>query len=132
MEEAVTQLLLADARVRFLISDRLHWGRLPQGRTDKAFAILQVATGLPDYVNSGPSGLEQTRLQVDGYALTAVGARDIAAAIIGVLEAFKGTVAGVLMQGGFIVRKGDSQPDGAGGSTQLYRRSTDIILWHSR
>lgn len=132
MEEALTSLLLADARVRYLIGDRLHWGRLPQGVAARPYGILQVISGLPDYVNSGASGLEQSRIQVDGYADTALLARDVAAAITHVLEVFKGTVGGVQLQGGFISGRRDFQVDAAGGSARLYRRSTDILIWHSR
>ncbi|MBP1842008.1 hypothetical protein J2046_000252 [Rhizobium petrolearium] len=128
MEEAVTALLTADARVRYLMGDRIHWGRLPQNAQAGPYVILQVISSPNDYTNSGRSGLKRARLQVDGYADRFLTARDCADAITDVLEKFRGTLSGVTFQGGFIADTRDFQPDGAAGK-QLYRRSTDIFLW---
>ncbi|TDK35200.1 DUF3168 domain-containing protein [Rhizobium deserti] len=130
MEEAITALLLADARVRHLISDRIHWGRLPQGASSTAYGILQVVSSQPDITNSGRSGLERVRLQVDGYAKSALLARNIADAITSVIEGARGERSGIMFKGGFIEDRRDFQPDGAAGN-QLYRRSTDIFVWYS-
>ena len=131
MEEAITALLLADPRVRFLLSDRLHWGRLPQSATGSPYVILNVISGLPDYTNSGPSGLESSRMQIDGYATSPLVARDCAQAIVRVLELYRGPVGGVQLQGGFVAGKRDFQPENPSGTAPLYRRSVDFILWHS-
>lgn len=131
MEEAVTALLLADARVRYLMSDRVHWGRLPQGVSGRPYVILQVISGIPDNTNSGESGLEVSRLQVDGYGDSALTARDAAQAVTDVLRAFKGTVLGIRIQGGFVLNKRDFQTDAVAGSQKLFRRSIDIQIWHS-
>lgn len=131
MEEAITALLLADARVRFLLSNRLHWGRLPQSASGNPYAILNLISGLPDTTNSGPSGLESSRVQIDGYASSLLVARDCAQALVRVLELHRGTVSGVQLQGGFVVGKRDFQPDSPAGNGTLFRRSVDFILWHS-
>lgn len=131
MEEAVTALLLADARVRYLVGNRIHWGRLPQSASTGAYAVLNLVSGLPDYVSSGRSGLEQSRLQVDGYAPSVALARDCTAAIVRVLEAFRGTVAGVQFQGARVAGARDFQPEGPSGKDALFRRSVDLLLWHS-
>lgn len=131
MEEAITALLLADARVRLLLSTRLHWGRLPQSATGSPYAILNVISGLPDYTNSGRSGLEQSRVQIDGYGSSPLVARDCTQAIVRVLELHRKTVNGVMLQGGFVAGQRDFQPESPSGTAPLYRRSVDFILWHS-
>lgn len=131
MEEAVTALLLADARVRSLMGSRIHWGRLPQSAGTGAYAVLNLISGLPDYVSSGRSGLTQSRLQIDGYAPSVMLARDCTAAVVSVLEAYRGTVSGVQIQGARVAGARDFQPDGPPGKDTLYRRSVDLILWHS-
>ncbi|RYC10072.1 tail completion protein gp17 [Ciceribacter ferrooxidans] len=131
MEEAITALLLADARVRYLVSDRLHWGRLPQSVTGTPYVILTVIGGLPDYVASGRSGLKQSRLQIDGYATTPTVARDCVDAVVRVLELSRGIFSGVRLQGGTVAGERDSQPESPAGKAALYRRSTDFMLWHS-
>lgn len=131
MEEAITAILLADARVRYLAADRLHWGRLPQSASGTPYLILTLISGLPDYTNSGRSGLEQSRVQIDGYAATPLAARDLTDAAVRVLELYRGTVAGIQLQGGFVAGKRDFQPDSPSGKAILYRRSTDFMLWHS-
>ncbi|MCC2608388.1 tail completion protein gp17 [Neorhizobium petrolearium] len=130
MEEAVTALLTADARVRYLMGDRIHWGRLPQKAQPGAYVILQVISSQIDHVNSGRSGLERVRLQVDGYADRFLTARDCADAATDILEKYRGKISGVTFQGGLIESRRDFQPDGAAGK-QLFRRSTDIFLWYS-
>lgn len=131
MEEAITALLLADPALALLVGNRVHWGRIPQGKTGTAI-VLQVVGGAPDYTLAGPSGLEPSRVQVDGYALTALEAKQACNRALDVLGFQRGPVLGVTLQGGFIDSRRDFQPDAAGGSERLYRRSSDIIIWHSR
>ncbi|MBP1849693.1 tail completion protein gp17 [Rhizobium halophytocola] len=131
MEEAVTELLLSDAGLRSLVSDNVFWGRLPQSIKAPDYCIFQLVGGGPDYVSSGRSGLEQSRLQIDGYSKQAFKCRDIANAAARVLDLHRGTVLGVRFQGGFIDTPRDFQPETAGNASALFRRSLDILLWHS-
>lgn len=130
MEEAVTALLLSDPALKLFVADRVHWGRIPQGKTGTAI-VLQVISGEPDYTMAGRSGLEASRVQVDGYALTALDAKNACNAALAVLGRHRGMVGDVHLQGGFISSRRDFQPDAAGGSERLFRRSSDIIIWHS-
>lgn len=131
MEEAITALLLADARLSQLVGNQVHWGRLPQGAKADAYVVLQVISGAPDYTMARRSGLEGNRVQIDGYAKTALAAKAVANAVTAVLEGFRGKRGGVRLQGGFIDTRRDWQPDSAAGN-QLFRRQHDLMIWHSR
>ncbi|MGG7518839.1 tail completion protein gp17 [Allorhizobium undicola] len=130
MEEAVTALLLADARLAALIGNRVHWGRVPQGAA-RPYLILQLISGVPDYASAGRTGLEQSRLQLDAYAESVAVAKAISVAASDALEKARGTYDGVRLQGAFIDGRRDSQPDSTSGAAPVFRRSTDLIIWHS-
>lgn len=132
MEAAITALLLADARARRLVGDRIHWVRAPQKQTAGTYAVLQVVSSQPDYHMQGPSGLESRRLQIDAYAETFLGAVEASDALLAVIEGYRGTVGGIRLQAGFIDSRRDLPTADAGEVKRLFRRSADIIIWHSR
>jgi hypothetical protein len=131
MEEALTALLLGDARVALIFGDRIHWISTPQGVTGYPRAVLQVASGGVDVTNDGPSGLESARVQIDSYGKTYADAKAGSDAILGLLSGYRGVVGGVRIHAGFVDSKRDLPASDSGDGTKLFRRSADIFIWHS-
>ncbi|MEY9196636.1 hypothetical protein ABIA16_001752 [Sinorhizobium fredii] len=130
METALTALLTGDARVKQLAGTKVHWVRAPQG-TVTPFAVLQVISSRDDYHAQGPSGLTDARVQVDAYAESYLAAKRLSDAILAVLSGYRGTVSGVRLQGGFVDNRRDFPAATSGDEKPLFRRSADIIIWHS-
>lgn len=96
MEEALTALLLADATVSSLTGsgNRLTWDVISQGQSGAA-AVMYLISGIPDYHTAGPSGLVESRVQIDCRATKKADAVALARAIEAVLSGYSGTVAGI-------------------------------------
>lgn len=131
MEEALTSLLLGDGRVSLLAGDRVNWVRTPQAVKLYPRAVLQVISGDADTTNEGPSGLESARVQIDSYGESYASAKDLSTAILAVLSGYRGVVAGVRIHGGFVDSKRDLPASDNGEVKHLFRRSADILIWHS-
>jgi hypothetical protein len=131
MEEALTSLLLGDGRVASLAGNRVNWVRTPQNVKDYPRAVLQIILADVDMTNDGPSGLESARVQIDSYGETYVSAGALSKAILAVLSGYRGVVSGVRIHGGFVNSKRDLPVSDSGEVKHLFRRSADIILWHS-
>lgn len=130
MEAALTMLLLGDARVKQLAGSKLHWLRAPQTIVPP-YAVLQVISSRDDYHLQGASGLTDARVQIDAYADSYLGARKLSDAILGVLSGYRGILSGVRLQAGFVDNRRDFPASSSGDVTPLFRRSADIIIWHS-
>ncbi|WP_085025290.1 tail completion protein gp17 [Ensifer aridi] len=130
MEAALTALLLGDARVKQLAGSKVHWVRAPQGSTP-AYAVLQVVSSNTDYHAQGASGLESARVQIDAYAESFLASKRLSDAILAVLSGYRGTFSGVRLQAGFVDGRRDFPASSSGDVTPLFRRSADIIIWHS-
>lgn len=93
MQEALTALLLADTAIAGLTGggDRLYWNVKEQGKPDPS-AVLYLISGVPDYHMQGPSGLVESRVQVDCRGDTVADALELARAIEARLSGYRGTV----------------------------------------
>lgn len=130
MEAALTALLLGDPRVKQLAANKVHWVRAPQGAVP-SYAVLQVISSRDDYHAQGASGLTDARVQIDAYSATYLGAVRLSDAILAVLSGYRGVVSGVRLQAGFVDNRRDFPSSSSGDVTPLFRRSADIIIWHS-
>ncbi|MGZ2455461.1 DUF3168 domain-containing protein [Rhizobium anhuiense] len=130
MEAAIIALLLADARVKAIAGDRVHFVRAPQG-LPRPYGLLTVVSGTEDYTMQGASGLGSARMQIDGYGETYKSARDLVEAMLAVLSGFRGERSGVNFKGIFIDSRRDLPASDSGDVTPLFRRSADIIIWFS-
>lgn len=130
MEQAITALLLADARVKAIGGNRLNWLRAPQ-KTPRPYGILSWISGRPDYHALGASGLVNARLQIDAYGETYKQASDLIEVILDLLSGFRGEFSGVRFNGIFIDSRRDLPASDSGDVTPLFRRSADIIIWFS-
>ena len=102
MQEALTALLLADTAIAGLTGggDRLYWNVGEQGKPDP-MAVLYLISGVPDYHMQGPSGLVESRVQIDCRAGTVAEALALARAIEARLSGYRGTRDGIKFMGVF-------------------------------
>lgn len=128
MEEALVALLLAAPGVAALAGTRLYWSRAPQD-VAKPYVVLTLVSGNRDYEMLGPSGLAESRVQVDAYGITFAAAKGLARAIEAVLSGYRGTSGGIAFGGAFLDAERDLTEDNAT-PDKLFRTSTDYIIWH--
>lgn len=131
VEDAITALLLSDARLSALVDDRIHWLALPQAANGPSI-VLQIVSGRPDYHAQGASGLEMMRLQIDARAQLFNDAKASSGAAKAVLSGQRISRGGWRFQGGFVAGLRDTVEETAGNVARIFRRSTDIMLWTSK
>jgi hypothetical protein len=98
------------------------WGMSAQGITPPRVVLWRIS-GAPDYTNSGPSGLEEARVQMDCYAISVGGAKLLARQV---KTALSGLRQGII-KGAFLDAERDLPPDTDGGSL-LARVSLDFNI----
>ena len=129
MEEDLTALFLADAGISAEAGDRVNWAERPQEESLPAVILWKIG-GSRDMTMDGPSGLVESRLQVDCWAADALTAKRLALAVINLLQNFKHSVhGGTSFQGGFIDGERDSFENEAGSA--YHRVTLDARIWHS-
>lgn len=128
MEEALIAYLLADSGVSALASTRLYWTIAPTG-VAKPFATLLKVDGLRDTPMSGPTGFQQSRIQIDCYGTTFASAKGLARAVEAVLSGAYWSTATIEFQGCFLVAERDGFEDDAS-TEDLFRTSLDFITFH--
>lgn len=130
MDEALTALLLANATVSGLVGDgdRLFWNVLGQGKQGTA-AVLYLVSGVPDYHMQGPSGLVESRVQIDCRASTLAAAKALSDAIEAVLSGYSGNQGGVKFNGIFKDSARSSFVKTEAEAFYLY--SADYLIWSS-
>jgi len=96
MQDEFTSLLTGNAEVAALTGGgkRIWWGVAGQGY-DGALVVLNLISGVPDYHTEGPSGMEESRVQVDCRASTLAAAKALADAIDALLSGYSGTVGAI-------------------------------------
>jgi hypothetical protein len=128
MEEALTALLLADGTVSSLTGagDRLTWDVIPQGKAGAA-AVMYLISAIPDYHTAGPSGLVESRVQIDCRASTKADALALARAIETTLSGYSGTVAGIKFKP--IMKVGSRSRFDKTDAERFYLASADYQVW---
>ncbi len=124
MEEAFIGLLLSDAAVQAVLSNRINWLSAPQGNGVRPYAILQRASGQVDYHSQGASGYRQARIQIDSYGDTYGSAMKASRAIRSRLSGYRDA----RFQGIFLDSERDLPAADAGDVTRLFRVSSDYII----
>jgi hypothetical protein len=90
-ESSIRTLLLADATVNSLISNRLYDQRKPEnlaGPASESYVIMTVISTTPENMLDAAPGVDQYRIQFDIYALNKSACKTI-------LTAFRNVLAGV-------------------------------------
>ena len=131
-EEDFRTLVLASATSQ--VDGRVSWGELPAARERPLVALWDI-TGEGGYTMDGPDGLDTRMIQVDCWADSFIGARDLADAIRSGLDAYAGTTGGTSFQGIFFRgRRSSNEPGGsaAGAPAQRFSLvSVDVEVWSS-
>jgi hypothetical protein len=118
---ALRTLLLADPTVSSIVGGtRVFPLRVPQGEKGDSLVYNRVSEDT-EYSLAGASHLSVTRVQVDAWSTRVDGARLLANAVQDRLSGYRGMVAGVPVQGAFLVG-GREDWDG---EAQMFRVSRD-------
>lgn len=108
--------------------ERINWGR----RVGLSAIALHQIAGTEGLTHTGPDGLTNSVVQVDCWAATFKGARDLANAVNARLHGFKGGAFKVIRVEG---RRTTFEPgegaDGSAAPTGFHRTSLDVRVWHS-
>lgn len=119
METLLTDLLAS------LAGGKRFWLRAPQG-IKPPYAVMQRITGIRDNHFQGPSGLVESRVQIDLYDKTYDGVAVMARSVVSSLS---GRRIGII-QAIFVDSERDLPAADAGDVKQLFRKSLDIIIHH--
>lgn len=130
MEEALITYLLADSGVSSAVSNRMQWGVRPQGSSLPAI-VLQRISGNFDYEFSGPSGLIESRIQIDTYAESYSSAQTAARAVIAAISGLRTTQGTIKFNGCFINSQSDTFERSNDGASKYHRVIVDLTIWHS-
>lgn len=123
VEKAIYSKLSGDADVSGLVSSRIYPVNLPQTPTYPAIVYSRVS-GQRAHSLSGASNIASPRVQVDAFATTYSGAKDLAAKIRAALNGFRGTVAGITIHGIFLESDNDIFDD----DFEIYRITSDYFI----
>ena len=124
-EEAIVYMLANDDGVK-AITTRIYPEIIPQNPTCPLITYQRVS-GFRDSVLSGPSGFAHPRMQVDAYAETYAGAKELAGAIRGALNGKTYSEDGIKVASIVMVTDRDLYEDGI----KCYRVSADYMIWHT-
>jgi len=125
MEEDLRAVLLADAGVSGLASNRVEWGSRRQGAPLPA-VVLYVVSGAEGYTLKGRDGLSITRVQADCYGDTFAGAKLLSRAVIDALGGYSDTD----FPGVFHVGTRDDREGGSNEADRPFRTSLDFnVNW---
>lgn len=127
MEAALIAKLLASAGITAQVGQRITWARRDQGGTLPAIVLNRI-DGVPDYHLSGPSGLVESRVQVDCWGSSYGAAKAIARAVEAVVSGARFTQGGVRFDAILIVDERDSTFDE---TTPIFRTSLDLQVHHA-
>ena len=128
MEQALITLLSGHTALTALVGNRISWVLRPQGDDLPAIVLHQIS-GQPDRTFSGQSGLYQSRIQLDCYALSYATSLQVSRAVEAAIAVRRGFIGNVNFQGLFIdaVRSGVEDL----GTDNIFSTSLDLLVWHS-
>ena len=132
MEEALRSLIVANSGVTALVSSRVYWGNVPQQVATGSWVRMNVISGVRDYHMEAPSGLVQSRVQVDCVASKYSDAKLIARAIETAISGYRGTQSGIKFGGAFIDGERDTDETPTGDTVTRFMTSLDFIIWHGK
>lgn len=132
---ALRALLLGDATVNGLVGGVwVHGIRLPQGQKTASIVYNRISENT-DYHMAGGSGLAQTRIQIDSWALTQDAAVALGNAVYDRLSGFRGPISwgsnsplDEIEISGVFLDQGHEDFDAA---SELYRMSRDYVIWYA-
>lgn len=129
IEEAIQAHLLATPNVAALVGVRVYPVKMPQRPTYPAVVYNRIS-GPREHSQDGSSGLAHPRFQLDCFAATYAGAKDLASKVRLALDGFRGSmggVSGVDVNAVFIEDDRDDYDD----DIHVYWVSLDAVVWHN-
>jgi hypothetical protein len=124
----MSEVKLIEHAIRSLIAElcdgQVHYVIAPQEVTAPYIVFFKVSAPR-EHSHDGASGLARARFQFSIFAETYLGAKQIAQALQGILQGYKGTSEGVEIGGIFY----DNEVD-MGYEDALYHIAVDYIVWH--
>lgn len=118
--------MLGDSDIATIVGTRIFPVVLPQGETRASIVYTRIS-GQGDHHMRGPSGLSQTRFQIDAWAQKADDAAFLANLVKLRVDGFSGTFDGGAIQGAFF----DTERDDYDSEVKMHRVSRDYLVWQS-
>ena len=128
MEYALIAKLLATVGITGITGTRSNWSRRPQGEALPAIVLHRI-DGAPDYHLQAPSGLVESRVQMDCWGDDYVAAKDLARAVETALSGQAFVQGAIRFDVILIVDERDSTFDEA--PDTFFRTSLDLIVRHA-
>jgi hypothetical protein len=128
IEEAVVARMLADSALAALIDQRLYPLVIPQDVALPAVAYQKIDSPKTSS-HSGRSDLARSRFQFACLAATYAGAKALASAVVDCWWGWRGTAAGVRIDGSLVENDSDSEIDR--GSLVEPVVMIDVVIWHA-
>lgn len=139
MQEDLVARLDGVGAIAALASGRIAWGE--RRRTSPSFPALVLTLVSPGrgWTHGGPHGLDQARMQFDCYALDAVTARALAAALQAEMELggeevpfAPKTVGGTVFHPGMLDAHRTFEAEALSNDARAYRESMDFLFYHEQ
>lgn len=111
-----------------LVGARVHWVRSPQASAAPRVVLYRIS-GLRHMSLSGPSGIVDSRVQVDCIGASYASAKAVARAVEARLSGYSGITGGTDFQGCFLIGERDDFED-TDTPDKLFRTSLDFNIWH--
>lgn len=124
MEEDFRTILLGNAAVVSLCSERIYWGSRLQGSILPA-VVMNVVADSQQHTMLGPNGLFEGRVQVDCYGETFGSTKIASRAVRDALDGYRG----LGFSGIFHESTRDSREGGTNEADRPYRTSLDFLTF---
>lgn len=120
--------LIAQSTQVAALTDVVGLGVRPQASRAPAL-VLNIVSEQRDYTYAGSVELLRTRVQIDLYADSSVQAAPLDAAVVALLDGYRGVAGGTRFEGVFLISRTDIPVEAAVGGP-LYRISRDLMVNH--
>lgn len=127
VEKAFYALLSQEAAISGLVGSHIYPLRAPEDIV-APFIVYQKISGIRWRSLGGPSGMAQTRIQIDAYAASYAGAKTLAESIRIALDGYRGTVLGVRI--GAVTLENDQDLLEEDIDPVLHRVTMDFMVTH--
>lgn len=129
IEAALHSLMSGDATITDLVSTRIFINLALQGAAVPHITYQQLS-GLRDQVMIGPSGLVESRFQINNWSDVYTETRSMANAVRGLLDGFSGTVGTVEIEAIHLIDESDIPQFPAGKDViKRYGKRLDFTVW---
>lgn len=127
MEAALIARLLGAAGVTALVGQRINWSRRVQGEALPAIVLHRIDGGR-DYHTQGPSGLIESRVQVDCWGKSYGSAKAVARQVEAAVSGARFIQGAIRFDAILIV---DERDDSFDETTPIFRTSLDLAVHHA-